>query len=107
MIIATSSSICSSIHTTRERSADKKKPHFSSLANPDTRPADISLVDCADNMLILLVVEDKHLADEEPENVTAQLVAEAVAAFRESNVNRISAGLQPISNRVSRVNFFF
>ncbi|KAF8871638.1 hypothetical protein CPB85DRAFT_1445467 [Mucidula mucida] len=62
--------------------------------------ADISLVDCADNMLILLVVEDKHLADEEPENVTAQLVAKAVAAFRESNMNRISAGSQPISNRV-------
>ncbi|KAF9440731.1 hypothetical protein P691DRAFT_780015 [Macrolepiota fuliginosa MF-IS2] len=61
---------------------------------------DVCLIDRMQNDIILLVQEDKRLEDTEPTNARAQLVAEAVTAFTENNINRDALGLPPLAEKV-------
>lgn len=61
---------------------------------------DVCLVNRFQNDIILLVQEDKRLEDSEPFKARAQLVAEAVAAYNENNINREALGLPPLEEKV-------
>jgi hypothetical protein len=59
------------------------------------------ILDRSQNDILLLVQEYKRLELRDPVNARAQLVAEAVAAFNENNVNREAVGLPPMAEKVS------
>ena len=54
---------------------------------------DVCISNCSQNGDIILVQEDKRFQLTESNNVKAQLVAEAVAAFNLNNLQRHAAGL--------------
>ncbi|KAI9458774.1 hypothetical protein F5148DRAFT_1287320 [Russula earlei] len=66
-----------------------------SVANPGAQRTDVCIVDRSRNDVLLVVQEDRRLENREPVNARAQLVAEAVAAFNENNIQRDAVGLPP------------
>lgn len=63
--------------------------------------SDVCIVDLPPINILLVVQEDKRLEQVEPTNARAQLVAEAVAAFNENNINREAVGQPPLKDKVS------
>ncbi|KXN87219.1 hypothetical protein AN958_08609 [Leucoagaricus sp. SymC.cos] len=61
----------------------------------------ICIVNHSQNDIIFLIQEDKKWSLREPINMRAQLVAEAIAAFNENNVNRETIGLPPLAEKIS------
>ena len=59
---------------------------------------DVCIIDHTQHDILLLVQEDKRL---EVVNAQAQLVAEAVAAFNQNNVQRETVGLPPLEEKAS------
>ena len=66
---------------------------------------DVCIVDRLQNDIILLVQEDKRVEGGENVDARAQLVAEAIAAFTENNMNRELADLPPLAEKVCNFSY--
>ena len=66
---------------------------------------DVCIIDRHQNDIILLVQEDKRVEGGENLDARAQLVAEAIAAFTENNMNRELADLPPLAEKVCNFSY--
>ncbi|KAF8909535.1 hypothetical protein CPB85DRAFT_1435573 [Mucidula mucida] len=62
--------------------------------------ADIYIFGGLTKEILLIVREDQCIGNQDPVDAQAQLVAAAVAAFRENNLTRVAAGREPFSEKV-------
>ncbi len=77
--------------------------HFLVCGERRRARADVYII--GGSQIRLVVREDKCVGNRDPADAQAQLVAATVAAFRENNKNRVAAGRDPLSEKVSRVIF--
>ncbi|KIK66411.1 hypothetical protein GYMLUDRAFT_55680 [Collybiopsis luxurians FD-317 M1] len=61
---------------------------------------DVCILNRVQDAIILLVQEDKRLDEVEKVDARAQLVAEAIAAFRRNNIIRENNGLEPLPEQI-------